>query len=70
MPTWTSLGARFWISILGFCEPSSCRTPGAALEKPTNFGDPGEFAEMLDGESMVEDETGKEGRDWDTNELG
>ena len=56
MPTWTSLGARFWISMLGFCDPSSCRTPGAALENPTKFGDADEFTEMLDGESIVWDE--------------
>ena len=44
--------------MLGFCDPSSCRTPGAALENPTNFGDTGEFAEILDGESIVGDEKG------------
>ena len=33
----TSLGARFWISMLGFCEPSRRRFPGEALENPTGF---------------------------------
>ena len=65
--------------MLGFCDPSSCRTPGAALENPTNFGDTGEFAEILDGESIVGDEkggdevggdeVGKEGWGWDIGEL-
>ena len=62
MPTWTSLGARFWISILGFWDPSSCRTPGAALERPDfEAAVAGEFWGRLDGESIAWDEKGSDG---------
>ena len=47
------MGARFWISILGFCEPSSKRVPGAALENPTDLAVDGGFGSKLVGASTI-----------------